>query len=231
MASRVTRVLCAAEPRGSSDAVDRLGEVAGDRDAQAIVLAGDLGGGQDRSQSYRPLFHALGALDIPAYWVPGRSDAPIGAYLREAHNVEIVFPRLRGVHGTGAFATAHLVVAGFGGEIDDDPDAQREELECLRYPRWEAEYRLKLLGELGEHERMLAFATPPAHKGLGLRGSDAVAELIGTWRPRLVVCGGPRGTEMIGRSLVVAPGSLAEGHYAVADLKARHAELGELVPA
>jgi Icc-related predicted phosphoesterase len=40
---------------------------------------------------------------------------------------------------------------------------------------------------------------------------------------------GDRPTTMtIGRTLVVAPGSLAEGSYAVADLHARSAELGEL---
>ena len=33
---------------------------------------------------------------------------------------------------------------------------------------------------------------------------------------------------MIGRTLVVAPGSLADGSYAVADLHSRTAELAEL---
>jgi hypothetical protein len=92
------------------------------------------------------------------------------------------------------------------------------------------EYRLKLLErELAEHEMlMLLFATPPAHKGLKAQGSEALAELAITHRARLVVCGGPRGTMMLGRTLVVAPGSLAEGNYAVADLHARTAELSAL---
>jgi hypothetical protein len=58
-----------------------------------------------------------------------------------------------------------------------------------------------------------------------------VAELIGTWRPRLVVCPGPRPAAMLGKSLIVAPGSLAAGHYAVADLGTRDVEFGELVAA
>jgi Icc-related predicted phosphoesterase len=46
-----------------------------------------------------------------------------------------------------------------------------------------------------------------------------------------VVCGGERGSELLGRSLAVAPGSLARGRYAVADLRERAVELQEFVGA
>jgi Icc-related predicted phosphoesterase len=72
----------------------------------------------------------------------------------------------------------------------------------------------------------MLFAIPPAHKGRNLPGSDAVAELIGTYRPRLVVTGGEAQITEIGRSLIVAPGSLAEGSYAFAHLHSRTAEFG-----
>jgi Icc-related predicted phosphoesterase len=74
----------------------------------------------------------------------------------------------------------------------------------------------------------MMFATPPAHKGLNRPGSEAVAELVGTYRPRVVVCGGDSLIESLGTSLVVAPGSLGPGQYAIADLHAKTAELGEL---
>jgi hypothetical protein len=160
--------------------------------------------------------------------VPGAADAPVDDYLREAHAIEVAYPFLHGVHGTAAFAPGSVVVAGFGGEVDDDPAGPRDELHRLRYPRWEAEYRLKLVGELDEHERVLLFATPVAHKGRGTPGSEVLAELIGTHRPRLAVCGGERRTQMIGRSVVVAPGRLADRHYAIADLETRAVELEEL---
>jgi Icc-related predicted phosphoesterase len=228
---RVRRVLCAADPRGSAPAIDALVDAAGDHDVQAIAVVGDLAGdGDDRLADYRTLFQALGRAGFHAYWVPGPSDAPVEQYLREAHNIEIVHPLLHGVHGTMAFAPGSVLVAGFGGEVDDDPAGARDEVERLRYPRWEAEYRLKLLErELSEHDQLvLLFATPPAHKGLKAAGSEALAELAVTHRARLVVCGGSRGTMMLGRTLVVAPGSLADGNYAVADLHARTAELSEL---
>jgi Icc-related predicted phosphoesterase len=225
---RVTQVICAAEPQGSAQAIERLLEAARDHDVQAVVLVGDLGGGDDRPASYRSVFRALGTADLPAYWIPGPDDAPVGDYLREAHNIEVVYPFLHGVHGTVAFAPGHVLVAGMGGEVSDDPDESRDELQRLRYPRWEAEYRLKLLRELDEHQLMLAFHTPPAHKGRGVAGSEVLAELVNTHRPRLVVCGGDRGTEMLGRSLVVAPGRLHDGQYAVADLHSHDVEMQEL---
>jgi Icc-related predicted phosphoesterase len=224
---RVTRILCAADLRGSADAVERLLAVASDG-VQAIALVGDLGEGQD---GYSDVFRALAGAGRPVYWVPGAGDAPADRYLREAHNIEVAFPSLRGVHGTAAFAPGGVVFAGVGGEISDDPEAARDERERLRYPRWEAEYRLKLLRELDYNELVLLLWTPPAHKGRGSPGSEAIAELVNTYRPRLVVCGGEQGVETLGRSAVVAPGGLKAGQYAVADLRTQTVELEELAVA
>jgi Icc-related predicted phosphoesterase len=228
MARRVTRVLCAADPRGSAEALDALGAVVEEHDVQALCVVGDLSGETDGVEGYRSVFHALGNIGLPAFWVPGPDDAPITDYLREAYNMEVVHPFLHGVHGTAAFADGHVLFAGFGGEVSDDPDAERDEVSRLSYPRWEPEYRLKIIRELDEHQLALLFSTPPAHKRLGTPGSEGLTELVGTFRPRLVVCGGERMTERIGRSLVVAPGSLDDGHYAIADLHAREAETLEL---
>lgn len=228
---RVTRVLCAADPRGSQEAIEALVRAAvADLDVQAIALVGDLsGGGHDARAEYRAVLRTLGRAGLPAFWVPGRSDAPVGDYLREAHNIEIVHPFLHGVHGTVAFASGQVIVAGFGGEVDDDPEGPRDEQERLRYPRWEAEYRLKLIRELDEHQIVMAFWQPPEHKGTGSPGSEAVAELVATYRPRLVVCSGGPQSELIGRSVIVAPGSLADGgHYAIADLHEHDVELATI---
>jgi len=138
------------------------------------------------------------------------------------------FPFLHGVHGTAAFGPGYVLFAGLGGEISDDPDERREELDRLRYPRWEPEYRLKLLRELKDYQLVLLFHTPPEHKGLGRPGSEVVAELVNTYTPRILVCGGERGTEMLGRTLVVAPGSLGDGNYAIADIRAQEAQLEQL---
>jgi Icc-related predicted phosphoesterase len=75
---------------------------------------------------------------------------------------------------------------------------------------------------------VLLLSTPPAHKGLGNDGSEVLAELVATYRPRLVVCGGERGSELLGRTPVVAPGSLGDGHYAIADLHSHEVRLEQL---
>jgi uncharacterized protein len=203
---------------------------AADLDVQAIALVGDLSGDDDRAADYRAVFRALGRTGLDAYWVPGPSDAPVEDYLREAHNVEVVHPLLHGVHGTVAFAPGTVLVAGFGGEVHDDPAGPRDEVRRLRYPRWEVEYRLKLIGrELSEHEQpILLFSTPPSHKGRGTAGSEALAELAVTHRARLVVCGGAPTAMTLGRTLVVGPGPVTAGSYAVADLHARTAQHAEL---
>jgi uncharacterized protein len=85
----VNRVLCAGQPRGSADAVNRLLALADEQRVQAIALVGDLGNGGD---GLRDVFGALGAAGLPVFWVPGPGDAAAD-----------------------------------------------------RYPRWEAEYRLKIL--------------------------------------------------------------------------------------
>jgi Icc-related predicted phosphoesterase len=232
MSTHVTRILCAADPAGSEEAVARLAEAAAAHDAQLILIAGDLGAAGDGRARYGKLFRTVAQRQVPSYWVPGANDAPIGTYLREAANAETVFASLRGVHGTAALTRdGHIAIAGMGGEIDDEIESARDEEQRLRYPRWEAEYRLKILGELGELERILLFSTPPAHKGLGTPGSETVSQLIATYRARLAVVGGPRTSETIGRTMVVAPGALSDGHYAIVDLAAKDVELRELVAA
>ncbi len=229
-AKRMSRVLCAADPAGSLEAVETLFAAVDENDAQAIALVGDLSDGEGSSDSFRSMLQALGKSKLPVYWVPGPSDAPVGVYLREVANSEVVNPQLRGVHGTAAMAPGgHILFSGLGGMISDDPGAAREEIDALLYPRWEAEYRLKLLADLDEHQQVMLFFTPPAHKGIEASGSDVVAELIATYRPRLVVTyAEPPIVEKIGRSVVVAPGTIRHGHYAVADLQAEEAELKQL---
>jgi Icc-related predicted phosphoesterase len=223
----VSTILCVADPRGSEAAAERLIAASEEHAIDAVALVGDLSDGGAR-EGYRRVFHALARTGRPAYWVPGPGDVPLGAYVREASAIERVHPMLHGVHGTAAFAPGrHVVLAGLGGEIADDSDGEGQEPTRLRYGRIEAEYRLKVLDEFGEHERVLLFWSRPAHKRLDPGGSEAVAELVNTYRPRLVVVGGPRGSEQLGTSLVLSPGSLCDGDYAVVDLRRGSVELAE----
>jgi Icc-related predicted phosphoesterase len=159
------------------------------------------------------------------------TDAPLRDSLRESFNMEIAYPHLPGVHGTVALAPGDVLFAGMGGEVSDDPETIREEEEFLRYPGWEVEYRLKVVREFDASEQVFLFTTPPAHKGLREPGSGALAELIKTYNPRVAVVGGAEPTQMeLARTLVVCPGRLDKGHYAIVDLGARTVAPATLAP-
>jgi Icc-related predicted phosphoesterase len=86
-----------------------------------------------------------------------------------------------------------------------------------------------MLSELDQYPLVLLFATPQAHKGLGDPGSGVVAELIKTYSPRVAIVSGrdPK-HELLGRSLVVCPGRLADGRYAVVDIDSSTLEQSQL---
>ncbi len=225
-------MLVAAAPQGNLDAVEHLVKLAPETGADAVALVGDLTGDRDKRETFRRVFEILGRGRLPTFFVPGPNDAPIGDYLREAYNVEVVFPFLHGVHGGFAFAPGYVVVAGMGGTLVDDVDTGRTEDHHLIYPAWEAEYRLKVLRELKDYQKVFLFTTVPAHKGLDIPGSEVAAELTKTYNPRLVVTYDPAvhgmRHEKLGKSLVVFPGSLAEGDFAVVDLNSGKIETGNV---
>ena len=200
-------------------------EAVGQDEAQALALLGDLGA-EGEVREYAAILRTVGRANLPAFYIPGPGDAPFGKYLREAHNTEVVFPSMHGVHGTFALAPGYqLPFAGMGGEIVDDPHHEREELEQLSYPGWEVEYRLKILRELEDYPKVFLFGTPPAHKGLREGGSEVLAEVVKTYAPALVLTGGGGfHGEQLGTSLMVSPGTLSEGEYALVDLSEREVE-------
>ena len=229
MSEHLTRIVASCEPRAREKEVGRLLEATREGGADALVLLGDLGdsGGV---REYAKVLRTVGrGANVPVFYVPGPGDAPFGTFLREAHNTEVVFPSMHGVHGTFAFAPGYLLFAGMGGEIAHDPRHEREELERLSYPGWEVEYRLKILRELKDYRKVFLFGTPPAHKGLGEGGSEILAELVKTYAPALVLTGGEGSRrERLGTSLVVAPGRLSEGEYALVDLSESEVEARRL---
>lgn len=232
MREHVRTVALGANPRGDVELTRRFLERARAEGADAVALVGNLSAGGE-AEEYAGLLRTLGDAGLPAFYVPGPDDAPVGRYLREAYNAEIVFPFIHGVHGTFAFGPGYVAFAGMGGEIVDEPTRVREEVENLRYPAWEAEYRLKILQELRDYQKVFLLGTRPAHKGLGEPGSEVLAELVNTYTPRLVLCGGESFERvMLGTSLVVQAGDLASGKFTLADLRKQEArEAGLQAPA
>ena len=227
MNREVRKLLAFGGINGAVDTLEQLLGELGDHPVAVVAVVGDLGAAWSKGDTYRAIFKALGHAGKPAFWVPGPVDAPLGDYLRESYNLETVYPHLHGLHGTVAFGPGQFLFAGMGGEIVDDPDAVRSEEALLRYPAWEAEYRLKVLHQLKEHPKVFLFTTRPAHKGLREPGSEALAELIKTHNPRLVIVGGEGATEeRLAKTIVVCPGRLELGQYSLIDLHDLTVEVG-----
>jgi uncharacterized protein len=227
MAKHIQKVLAVGSINGEVELLESLFEELGDEPIDAVTLVGDLGAPWSKADTYRALFKALGHADLTAFWIPGANDAPISDYLRESYNMEIAYPKLRGVHGTAAVGPDHVLFAGIGGEIVDDPETLRSEEALIRYPGWEAEYRLKVVGEFKDYAKVFLFTTRPAHKGLRAPGSEMLAELINTYRPRIVVTGGDEPSEeSLGTSVVLCPGRLDQGRYALIDFHNSSVEFG-----
>ena len=229
MAQRIQKLVAVGGVGGDVGPFEQLFAELSGNGTEAIVLVGELSGPESKGDAYRAVFRALGEAGFPAFWVPGPTDAPLHDYLRESYNIEIAFPSVRGVHGTVALGDAHVLFAGMGGEVLDDPHTIRDEDSGLRYAGWEAEYRLKVIREFDAPEKVLLFTTPPAHKGLHAPGSEVVAELIKTYNPRFaIVAGDEPAQEELAKTMVVCPGRLDRGSYALIDLRARSVEAATL---
>jgi uncharacterized protein len=227
MAKHIQKVLALGGINGDAHLLENLFDELVDEQFDAVIVVGDLGAPWSKAEAYRDLFQALGHAEVHAFWVPGPNDAPLGDFLRESYNMEISYPKLRCVHATAAIGPDQVLFAGIGGEIVDDPETPRSEEALIRYPGWEAEYSLKVVGEFKDYPKVFLFTTRPAHKGLHEPGSKVLAELINTWRPRLVVTGGDEPSEeRLGKSLVISPGRLHQGSYALIDFHASAVEFG-----
>lgn len=252
------KVLAIANYLGEEKVLQDLARVVKDENVDFIVFSGGIVSGQERMaefesaeqkdqkadfekiqgeektdlEQYRAFFKGLGELRIPVYYIPGRSDAPIARYLREAFNYEIVYPHIRNVHKSFSFYRNHYEIVGFGGEISDK---QREDQFILRYPRWEVEYHLKIIRDLRPMELLMLFSTPPYGGKLDMKngehlGSEVVEDFIKTYDPSYVFVGSGMepGEEIIGTSHVINPGSLKDGQYAILNLRRKRIEFKTL---
>jgi uncharacterized protein len=196
-------------------------------DTAAIAVVGELGGPDGTPETYREVLRALGRAERPTYWVPGATDSTLRHHLHDTSGLEIAFPQLHGVHGRVADGPGHILFAGMGGEIVDGDDPPPGE--GLSYSGREALYRLREITEFKEHPLVLLFTTPPRHKRSRSEGSEAVAELINTYRPRLaIVAGDGVSEERLGTTLVVSPGRVDRGQYAVVGLHDLSIEVGDV---
>lgn len=186
-------------------------------------------------KEFEAFFDEMGKLDVPVLVVPGYLDAPLRLYLQASLNHEVVEPNVDMIHRSFKPLTSwDLVFAGFGGAIADDT---REDRYALVYPAWEVLFGLDFLRSLlPKYTPVLIFATPPRRGDIDLDGGkhighEVINDLIKTYAPTYAFVGGApegRGTVEIGSTLVVNPGALRDGSYAIVDTKTGDVIFGQL---
>ncbi|GBD25391.1 hypothetical protein HRbin30_00710 [bacterium HR30] len=185
---------------------------------------------RDDAESMARFFRSLDQLGVPVFVVPGRNDAPERFFLQAAFNSEVVEKSIHMVHRSFAPLGRGFVVAGFGGEVTVN---ERDHEFFLLYPGWEAQFSLDFLRHLEQVKLFIAHTAPtaPLEGGHQANGHEAISHILKTYNPHLAVCSRPRGEKgkvVVGNTLVVSPGHLSNGDYAIIDVEEKSVSFGDL---
>ena len=190
-------------------------------------------------KAYEAFFDELGKLDIPVFVAPGELDAPKRLFYQAALNHEIIEPNIFMIHRSfsPSLERYNFAVAGFGGRIADNGKEWEVELAQI-YPSWLPVFALDFVRHF-DQEPILVFHTPPKwgeldnHGGKQI-GHEAIDHVIKTFHPKYAFVGAARdgqGTARIGTTLVINPGWLKDGHYAILDTRTNGVTFGQFTEA
>jgi Icc-related predicted phosphoesterase len=157
--------------------------------------------------------------------IPGHLDAPEERYFLFMQQTAFQSDNIVLLHENTLKLDAYLFT-GFGGEITQ---SEKEDYFVLQYPRQEVLFGTRRMRFLNP-PRILLFYTPPVstldrEEGTH-KGNAMVNEIIESVAPSFLFCGQASvpGVEEIGHTVVVNPGALSDGHFAVVNTKLREAK-------
>lgn len=173
--------------------------------------------------TYRRFIEEVGRFQGTVRIVPGHRDAPLSAFLRVVLKDAAAGSQVGLVHQSFINVGRDFVLVGFGGDITED-ERETEVVNC--FPGWELSPFLEILEHLPQDPILLTHY-PPLAETIDLVdgahvGSPLLREMIDRHRPAYVFCGhthSSQGIEAIGRTVVVNPGSLALGNYAIVNTR------------
>jgi hypothetical protein len=158
-------------------------------------------------------FATLGGLGVFSAVIPGAEDTPLEEFLRLGTCAEVEFPSVHVVHANPATRDG-MAVAGLGGWISEGAAC---ELDCCS--RTLAKYYVRPLSAATQPHKVLLLPRPPG--AAGKPGTSLLsAELIDSLHPHVCVVGDGNEAppvQRVAHTLVVCPGSLAQGRAAWLD--------------
>jgi Icc-related predicted phosphoesterase len=180
---------------------------------------------------YEEFYGNLNELNIPVVTIPGNMDAPEERFFSQVLNFTLYSDNIHVVQ-ENLVKVKKYIVAGFGGEITE---SSKETFFVLQYPRREVEFGIRRVKFI-KGTKILLFHTPPVGdvvdiEGNTHRGTLVVNDIIKDIKPALVFCGHAhkaKGYEMISDTLVINPGALKKGNFAIVDTEKMKVELMEL---
>ena len=181
-------------------------------------------------QTYKQFCTLISRLEIPVLLIPGELDAPEERYFlflqQSAFGSETIRLAQENILQAGPY-----LFAGFGGRLTEN---QSEDYFLLHYARTETIFALRRPHYLNPPRILLFYAPPwlPDDEPAQAEGaSPLVTHLINAAAPSLLFSSSPTRlprSKTYGGTVVVQPGALADGHFAVVQTKTREAEFHTL---
>jgi Icc-related predicted phosphoesterase len=179
---------------------------------------------------YRKFCQTIDSLGVPVLVIPGFLDAPEERYFLFMQQAAFLSDNLILLHENTAKIDAYIFT-GFGGKISEN---DKEDYFFLQYPRRECLFGTRRMHYLNP-PRILVFHMPPQGQ-LDLEdgkhvGSSLVNDVIHAVAPSFLFCGytiESPGVETIGSTVVVNPGALRDGLFAIINTRDRSADLKSL---
>ena len=159
---------------------------------------------------YETFFSFLDQLSMPVFVVPGNMDAPESLFLKASAN------KIHNIHKT--LVIEPVTIAGFGGQITEDKE---EATFVLQYSRRQV---IEVMNDVTAEIKILITHSPPistlSFEDGQEKGSLVINDIVNLLNPHYVFCGHAhksQGAEWIKATLVVNPGALKYGNYAVVE--------------
>lgn len=216
------KLLIISDGHGNVERLDQIAPVA--QAADAVLYGGDFAE-CFRTETGRPFLERLVKLNDRTFAVSGNCDEPEFRETLEEYDISIE-------GSLSYFGGLMLAGSGGGSKFTGKTPNERDDEELVGDLRLVMERSsgdgIGTVAEDSTWENLVVIMhNPPKDTACdqvapGVHvGSPLLREFIETCRPLLVVCGHiheSAGIERLGRSVVVNPGALAEGKYAVAEL-------------